>query len=324
MTDMELVEALNATEVPIARAVFLMISAVQDADAGDNKTWSCCHPDRSPAASPGSTTGWRSLRESPSGPAVIEVCYNDGADSFLTVKWVPMDKTHLVMITQRSDRERSHQPLNTSFCIEDEPLASLALGQQTGSGASAAAMWTAESLGSALHRLRCLLQSAIGNTGRGSEQNEKFSAAQDSDCGRELPSPRETQPRPLELHCGGPAPPPSPPVPSQGSLLFAGVVPRPPGARYGEADLIPGGGGFGMGGGMMLGREAFQGSHIVPARYNPMFPGDVPPRVRPPGRYGSTFPGEPDPDNFLPPGGPAFSSSFGPGRMNGFGGHFYR
>ncbi|CAD2212850.1 hypothetical protein ADEAN_000026200 [Angomonas deanei] len=122
---------------------------------------------------------------------------------------------------------------------------------------------------------------------------------------------------------------------------FSNVTLRPPGERYGEADLLPGGS-LGTGGGMLLNernfRETFdpqgrpQGDVVDGyARYDPMFPGETRPGLGggPPMRpQRGVFPGEPDNDLFLPPqggprqpfGGPG-GGQFGPcGNQGPFGG----
>ncbi|KAK7197901.1 hypothetical protein NESM_000744500 [Novymonas esmeraldas] len=127
---------------------------------------------------------------------------------------------------------------------------------------------------------------------------------------------------------------------------FADVELRPAGQRYGDADLVPGGG---LGGGMMMGERSFgrpgmpSGLPRTPgddrprfgpadgyARFDPIFPGQMPPGGVGPGGRGPRaprLPGEPDNDLFAPPlgrpgepfGGPG-GGQFGPRQGGGPGG----
>ncbi|KAG5490216.1 hypothetical protein JKF63_00335 [Porcisia hertigi] len=119
---------------------------------------------------------------------------------------------------------------------------------------------------------------------------------------------------------------------------FANVQMRPEGQRYGDADLVPGGSLSGNGG-MMMNERNFRGpgmpyaSPCAPgggepalssadayARFDPMFPGQVPPgRDRGGlgrGRWGQPappLPGEPNNDLFCPPQGRPGEPFGGPG-----------
>lgn len=120
---------------------------------------------------------------------------------------------------------------------------------------------------------------------------------------------------------------------------FANIQIRPEGQRYGDADLVPGGSLSGNGG-MLMNERNFRGPGMphVPlrgpgegrpdlgsadgyARFDPIFPGQMPPgRGR--GRFGvggswgqgaPNLPGEPDNDLFLPPQGGPGEPFGGPG-----------
>ncbi|CAJ1038194.1 hypothetical protein NXY56_007925 [Leishmania guyanensis] len=120
---------------------------------------------------------------------------------------------------------------------------------------------------------------------------------------------------------------------------FANVQIRPEGQRYGDADLVPGGSLSGNGG-MVMNERNFRGpgmpcaSPPAPgeresdfrsadgyARFDPIFPGQMPPgRLRGGlgggGRVGQGAPlqpGEPDNDLFLPPQGGPSDPFGGPG-----------
>ncbi|KPA81318.1 hypothetical protein ABB37_03718 [Leptomonas pyrrhocoris] len=148
--------------------------------------------------------------------------------------------------------------------------------------------------------------------------------------------------------------PPAAPASASSASGFAGVQLRPDGQRYGDADLVPGGSLEGSGGMLMNernfpvpGRGLQEGPSAAHrdgfgtadgyARFDPMFPGQVPVEGR--GGRGGSFgggrggpgsaprmPGEPDDDIFLPPGGRPGEPFGGPGggqfgpRQGGFGG----
>ncbi|KAL7707437.1 hypothetical protein N2W54_007342 [Lotmaria passim] len=118
---------------------------------------------------------------------------------------------------------------------------------------------------------------------------------------------------------------------------FANVQLRPEGQRYGDADLVPGGSLAGNGGMMMNernfprpgmgtqgdpygmpggrgpgGQPRFDGADGY-ARFDPMFPGQLP-RGGGRGNWSAPrVPGEPDDDNFFPPGGRPGEPFGGPG-----------
>ncbi|KAG5464908.1 hypothetical protein LSCM4_00355 [Leishmania orientalis] len=123
------------------------------------------------------------------------------------------------------------------------------------------------------------------------------------------------------------------------SSSFANVQMRPEGQRYGDADLVPGGSLSGNGG-MMMNERNFRGPGLSSApspapgdgqpgfgsadgyaRFDPMFPGQMPPgRGRGGlgvgggrGRGAPRLPGEPDNDLFLPPQGGPGEPFGGPG-----------
>ncbi|KEG12399.1 hypothetical protein DQ04_01741010 [Trypanosoma grayi] len=291
----EMVSAMTAASSPLARAVFLTMAAIQD------EAWTCCHGDGSPAGTLCAVEGWRALRASTTLPATVEVHYQVGGacDNIVKVKWVPMDDTHMMVIAQSRDGSTSRQPVGVPLCTEEEPLASVMHGKTE---------WNAETLAAATRRLRPSLHDAFG-IAQCVGTKGTVSAAQ--------PPQEQQEPTNRPFECGPDRPHGSAPPAAQS--LFDGVAPRPPGYRYGEGDLVPGGS-LAPGSGMMLNTQAFRTGTLPQARYDPMFPGDVRGgRMWGPGA-GRTFPGEPDPDLFTPPGGPAFGSAFGPGMGRGGGG----
>eukprot|EP00796_Vickermania_ingenoplastis_P008217 gene8217-5741_t len=148
-----------------------------------------------------------------------------------------------------------------------------------------------------------------------------------------VPPPATQQRPPLGLATQGTAPLPRPDAPvntpyyppeggprRQGEGVFGGGVLRPPGARYGDNDLLPGGG-LDPAGSSLINERNFHsymhslyggeapgsgGASLPRARYDPMFPGDHPGfDMRVPGsRVPDAFPGEPDNDILQPPGLP--------------------
>ncbi|KPI87371.1 hypothetical protein ABL78_3559 [Leptomonas seymouri] len=140
------------------------------------------------------------------------------------------------------------------------------------------------------------------------------------------------------------------PTSTSSTSAFASIRLRPEGQRYGDADLVPGGSLEGNGG-MLMNERNFprpgmgvqEDPHAMPgdgrgglfglpatgsandyARFDPMFPGQMPPWGRG-GRGGPIggwrggvvpaphMPGEPDDDNFFPPGGRPGEPFGGPG-----------
>ncbi|EAN90477.1 hypothetical protein C3747_76g223 [Trypanosoma cruzi] len=319
---MELANALTAAPTPIVRAIFLMMSAMHGGEAGDRKRWTCCHANGTTAENLSATEGWQTLRkESERTPSMVEMHYRvgDTGDNNVKVKWVPMDDTHLVLILQNeSGTAELRQPVSISICTEEEPLVSYLRGSIE---------WTVEKAETAVTQLRPALYEIIeeqqqrscssnknnNNNGGGGGGNETMGfTTQTQRQGYE--SRQEYIPdAPFLAEPRGVTKP-----------LFAEMGPRPPGFRYGEGDLVPGGSLSPEGvssGGMKLDPKAFHGTGAIPCRYDPMFPGDVP---RGGGMWGPgpgrVFPGEPDPDNFAPPGNPAFRMGFGPGAAGGRGG----
>nr|CCC95589.1 unnamed protein product [Trypanosoma congolense IL3000] len=319
---MNLADALNSARSPITKSIFLVVSAVDGAEAGEGRLWAPCNQDRSSAVSIMSTAGWLALCKDHEEPTVVEACYGNGAGGFLTVKCVPMDDTYLVMIVQRGDGENLPAPISTTFSIKEEPLVSLLGAYIAGDDTTTPSKWNSVSAEQAVQSLRCSLSRSIAcaSQAHGSEKTSSVVAPVEVEK-RESVLPQSVQSGIPE--CG---PAFSPPTGVTGSsALFAGLVPRPVGFRYGERDLLPdGGSGIGVGGGMALGSDAFRGANVPYARRDPIFPGD-----RPRGGHFSCpkaplLPGEPDPDHLIPPGGLAFSSCFGPGRGTNFGPPFPR
>ncbi|RNF09508.1 hypothetical protein TraAM80_02117 [Trypanosoma rangeli] len=315
---MELATALTAAMTPIVRAIFLMMSAIHDGDVGDKKTWKCCHTNGATAESPSVTEAWLALqREGQGTPPVVEMHYRlgDTGDNIVRVKWVPTDNTHLVLILQhQNDTAVSREPVTISLCTECEPLKSSLLETT---------QWTAEAANAAVARLRPALFDHIT---RQQYRPYDSNSNNNSGDGNGAMSLRAEPPR-QAVESRQEYIPAAPYVTEPQGVtqpMFAGTAPRPPGFRYGEGDLVPGGSlspEGGSGGGMMLGPRAFHGGGVMPVRYDPMFPGDLPDGSGMRGRgRGRVFPGEPDPDNLAPPGGPAFQMGFGPGGARGFGG----
>ncbi|ESL07695.1 hypothetical protein TRSC58_04612 [Trypanosoma rangeli SC58] len=312
---MELASALTAAMTPIVRAIFLMMSAIHGGDAGDKKTWKCCHTNGATAEAPSATETWLALqREGQGTPPLVEMHYRlgDTGNDIVRVKWVPTDNTHLVLILQyQNDTAVSREPVSISLCTECEPLES-SLRETT--------QWTAEAANAAVARLRPALFDCI--TG---QQDRPCGSNSNNDGGGgngAMPLTADPPRQAVESRQEYISAAPYVTEPQDVSQpMFAGTGPRLPGFRYGEGDLVPGGslcpeGAFG--GGMMLGPRAFHGGGVMPVRYDPMFPGDAPGGSGMRGRgRGRVFPGEPDPDNLAPPGGPAFQRGFG-GAGGGF------
>lgn len=167
---------------------------------------------------------------------------------------------------------------------------------------------------------------------------------QQSPLGGESGEGTEAAPAPAQvasqLPSAGPDRVDPPPLPA----TFAGVALRPPGSRYGDGDLVPGGS---LDGGMSMGPAGVRrmvepggyghgtGRPEDHIRFDPIFPGQPRPGLpshqprQPwnPHGPGSVFPGEPDPDHFTPfqggpnqPFGGPGGGQFGPGYGGGFGG----
>ncbi|ORC91399.1 uncharacterized protein TM35_000064040 [Trypanosoma theileri] len=313
---MELVGAVKAASTPVVRAVLLMMAALHGGPEKSKKeTWTCCRSDGSPAATFSETEGWKTLRECKGIPPTVEMQFhvdhtNDNAVKF---KWVPMDDSHVVLIAQRTETGVSTQPVSISLSTGEEPLLSIMKNVSE---------WTTETAEDAVKRLRLALFNRLsaefpseGNGSSNTTNNNTNTAPPHRESEREVLEERDVVHRESNI-----AAPDRIPVPA-GESLFAGIVPRLPGYRYGERDLLPGGGitppvgNSNSAGGMFLGPQAFNNVDLPQARYNPMFPGDTGPYRGGRPQPMRTFPGEPDPDLLLPPGGPAFGGlGFGPGR----------
>ncbi|KAH9598124.1 hypothetical protein LSM04_004224 [Trypanosoma melophagium] len=317
---MELASAVKAAPTPVVRAVLLMMAAVHNGPGElKNETWTCCHSDGSSAGTFSETEGWKMLRECQGTPSTVEMhCRVNNTDvNAVKFKWVPMDDSHLVLIAQRTGTGISTQPVSISLSTKEEPLFSIMNGVTE---------WTEETAEDAVRRLRPALFNRLSE--QFPPKGNSSTTTTTSNTTKEQPhthSEEEALEERQTVHLESKNETPQRITPTASQPLFAGIVPRLPGYRYGERDLLPGGslpppGSSDSTGGMLLDPQSFQGggAALPHARYNPMFPGDIgPQRGIHPGAA-RTFPGEPDPDLLLPPGGPGFGGlGFGPGRGGG-------
>ncbi|KAG8348818.1 hypothetical protein ERJ75_001362100 [Trypanosoma vivax] len=299
---MELLSDVGSAASPLGRAIRLLLLALHGSDAGGaGKTWACCAKDGSPAGSPSAVAAWQLFAEGREMPSIVEAQYSfgDGSAGLLKVKWVPMDDAHIVMASQYICAGVSSEPKSTAISVGEEPLLSaLKISSEQVSDAEAV-----------LRHVRLLLDPIIQfhTHGRGATETAPSSSGNGAQ-GEEVPNNTSGGARERAASPHAPVTRPTP------GSLFAGVTLRPPGFRYGEGDLVPGGGCVGGGSGMILNSNAFQGSFGPTPRYDPMFPGDRPRVggiVHPPPPP-TPFPGEPDHDHLRPPGGPASGFGLGP------------